>query len=401
MKNPISEPTDRFTAARHQQTFVVPFSYPVWFGHDLFHPDNPTLAATLAKADGTPARALVYIDQGVADAHPELAEKIGAYFARHADVLQLVGNPRLVPGGEASKRGWQQIRETMTAIGDSRLCRQSFVVAIGGGSMLDGVGFAAALVHRGIRLVRVPTTVLAQDDAGVGVKNGMDEHGMKNFVGAFAPPFAVLNDFDFLRTLPDRYWTGGIAEAFKVALIKDAAFFDSLDRQADALRRRDQTAIEEVVRRCALLHLDHIRTGGDPFEFGSARPLDFGHWSAHKLEMLSDYALGHGQAVAIGMALDCCYAAATGLLAAADRDRILSAFERTGLPLWSPLLEQPAPDGRPLILRGLDEFREHLGGVLTLTLPGPIGNRTEVHALDADQVANAIRFLKTRAGDAS
>ncbi|MFW6133345.1 MAG: 3-dehydroquinate synthase, partial [Planctomycetota bacterium] len=277
------------------------------------------------------------------------------------------------------------------------LDRQSFVVAVGGGALLDMVGFAASIVHRGLRLVRVPTTTLGQNDAGIGVKNGMDEHGQKNFVGTFAPPFAVVNDATFLTTLRDRDWIGGAAEAFKVAIIKDAAFFDFLCDRAGALRRRDLPAMEALVRRCALLHLEHIRDGGDPFEFGSARPLDFGHWSAHRLETLSRYRMGHGQAVAVGIALDTMYAARKRLLTEAQAERISAALSACGLPVWCDELGARDADGRLEVLAGLEQFREHLGGRLCVTLPDGIGRRIEVHELDADLLAECVDELRRRA----
>jgi 3-dehydroquinate synthase len=292
------------------------------------------------------------------------------------------------------------VQNIMARIGNGHLCRHSVVVIAGGGSVLDMVGFAASLVHRGVRVVRVPTSVLSQCDGGVGVKNGMDEHGMKNFVGTFAPPFAVINDFAFLRTLPDRYWRGGIAEAFKVAIIKDAAFFGYLSRNAPALRRRSARHIEEAVRRAAILHLRHIASGGDPFEMGAARPLDFGHWSAHKLEMLSNYRLSHGEAVALGIALDTCYACARGLLTAAQRDRILRAMSAAGLPLWSDAMAASRADGGSALLAGLEDFREHLGGRLTVTLPRGIGARVEVHEMDASAILSCMDWLRARSPSA-
>lgn len=380
------------------QRFKVPYEYPVHFTRDLFNTANFLLAQVLRQSDENRLRRiLAYVDDGAAAANRKLIPALQAYLARHSDVCELVRPPETVPGGERTKNGWNVVQSIMSTIGQARLCRHSFVLAIGGGSVLDMVGFAASLVHRGIRLIRVPTTVLAQCDAGVGVKNGMDEHGMKNFVGTFAPPFAVLVDFNFLRTLKPKYWTGGIAEAFKVALIKDARLFAYLCRHVQSLRRRDESSIEHVVKRTATLHLDHIRRGGDPFELGSVRPLDFGHWAAHKLEILSNYRLGHGQAVAIGVALDSCYAASKGFLTAAQRDRILDALAAIGLPVWDELLEEKGDGGENVILRGLDEFREHLGGRLTITLPRGIGRKVEVHEVDATAMNACIEFLKQAA----
>jgi 3-dehydroquinate synthase len=387
-------------AACYLQQFKVSYRYPVCFTRGVFAPSNDALAEALARSPETPRRMLVYVDDGVAAAQPQLIPFLEAYLAGRPGLCELVRPPESVPGGERTKNGWNVVQSIMATIGQSHLDRHSFVLAVGGGSVLDMVGFAASLVHRGIRLIRVPTTVLAQCDAGVGVKTGMDEHGMKNFAGTFAPPFAVLVDFDLLRTLEPKYWTGGIAEAFKVALIKDARLFSYLCRNAGRLAARDEAAIEHVVERTALLHLEHIRRGGDPFEFGSARPLDFGHWAAHKLEVLSHYRLGHGQAVSIGIALDSCYAAAKGFLTPAQRDQAIEAMAAIGLPVWDDLLEADAGEGLPAILKGLEEFREHLGGVLTITLPRGIGAKVEVHDVDLAAMRACIGQLRRMAAPA-
>jgi len=379
----------------YQQQISVRYAYPVTFTHGVFETASPILADTLlACGEPGPQRILVYVDDGVAAAHPQLVQRIRNYMAKHAGALQLVRAPIIVSGGERAKNGWNIVRNIMADIGNAHLDRHSFVMAVGGGSVLDSVGFAASVVHRGIRMVRVPTSVLAQNDAGIGVKTGMDEHGVKNFVGTFAPPYAVLVDFDFLSTLSDKYWTGGLAEAFKVAIIKDRPFFEYLEHHAARLPDRDAEVIETVIKRTARLHLDHIRTGGDPFEFGTARPLDFGHWAAHKLEVLSNYRLGHGQAVAIGIALDSRYAASTGWMTEAEAARTHRALTAVGLPTWDNLLEARSAGGASEILNGLEEFREHLGGRLTVTLPHGIGDKVEVHEMDTSRIMEAVSFLK-------
>lgn len=389
-----SEP---FPFELHEQRFSVPFEYPVYFTRNVIHADNPLLARVLDRLhEERRHRVLVVVDSGVAAAHPHLIERIKDYFHNRPKALELTGSPDVVPGGEAAKRSWDRVKDIMWTIGNHHLDRQSFVIAVGGGSVLDMVGFATSLVHRGLRLVRLPTTVLSQCDGGVGVKNAMDEHGAKNYVGTFAPPFAVLNDFSFLPTLENRDWVGGIAEAFKVAVIKDAAFFDWLAENAPVLRNRDQDAMETLVRRTAALHLEHIRTSGDPFEFGTARPLDFGHWSAHKLEAMSGYTLGHGQAVAIGIAIDSFYAMRQGLITPEELQRILDGLGECGLPLWDALLEERTRDGIRVVLDGLEQFREHLGGTLTVTLPEGIGAKVEVHQVYADVVEEALCYLKEK-----
>jgi 3-dehydroquinate synthase len=239
--------------------------------------------------------------------------------------------------------------------------------------------------------------VLSQNDSGVGVKNGVNLHGSKNFVGTFAPPFAVVNDARFLERLPARDRIAGLAEVIKVALIRDAAFFEAVEGAAGALAALDLDATEEVVRRCAALHLRHIATGGDPFELGSARPLDFGHWAAHKLESMTAHELRHGEAVAIGIVLDSRYGVEAGLLAESAFTRIHALVRRLGLPLWHDALAIRAGGGRLAVLDGLDEFREHLGGELTVTLVRGIGHALEVHAMDAALVEKAIAWMRAAA----
>ena len=215
-------------------------------------------------------------------------------------------------------------------------------------------------------------------------------------LGTFAPPFAVINDFRLLSSLPARELRGGFAEAVKVALIRDRAYFDWIEANAERLRQFEPGRLRALIRRCAELHLDHIATCGDPFERGSARPLDFGHWAAHKLEQLSDYELRHAEAVAIGVALDTIYSRRVGLLAAADADRVLGLLERLGFVLQTELLTGREPAGALRLLTGLEEFREHLGGALTLTLLKTIGEGIEVHTMDAATVEAAINELMGR-----
>jgi len=380
-----------------RQQFTVPFAYPVVFTRGVFDAANVVLRDEIARPE--PARrhrVAVFLDSGVAEAWPGLAARIEAYAAAHAGSVALVHPPRVVPGGEAIKADLGGIRDVMHEIARWGLCRHSYVVAVGGGAVLDAVGFCASLVHRGLRMIRVPTTVLAQNDAGVGVKTGIDTDGGKNTAGTFAPPFAVLNDLDFLATLSDLDWIGGAAEAFKVAILKDRAFFHWLRANAAAIPARDPGVMERLVVECARLHLDHIRTGGDPFESGAARPLDFGHWAAHQLEVMTGYRVRHGQAVAAGIALDSCYARALGWLDAAELESILAALESAGLPLWYPEFDLRGGDGSLVLLDGLRKFREHLGGELCVAFPDGIGSRREAGAIDTALVETCLGLLRGR-----
>src|SRR5262249_43493331 len=259
-------------------------------------------------------------------------------------------------GGEAAKNDPAAVARLQARLNDLAIDRHSFVVIVGGGALLDMAGYAAATTHRGVRVVRVPTTVLAQADSGVGVKNGVNAFGKKNFLGTFAPPWAVLNDRRFLETLARRDRVAGMAEAVKVAALLDATFFAWLSEHAAALAAGSVEPLVELVRRTALLHLKHIAEGGDPFELGSARPLDFGHWAAHKLETMTANGLRHGEAVAVGMAMDAVYSASARLCDASTADAVLDLLARLGLPLWNDALEAPGANGRPRVLEGLAEF---------------------------------------------
>ena len=270
-----------------------------------------------------------------------------------------------------------------------RLDRHAMVLCIGGGAVQDAVGYAAATAHRGLRVLRMPTTVLSQNDGGVGVKNGINAFEAKNFLGTFAPPWAVLNDARFLSTLEARDLRAGMAEAVKVALIRDADFFNWIEGNAKSLAAFEPVTLSELIRRCAHRHLEHIAGGGDPFETGTARPLDYGHWAAHRLEVLSCHDLRHGEAVAIGMALDARYATQIGQLSEPDLTRICVLLESLGLSLWHPAL---GPD----VLRGLQDFREHLGGELTIPLLTEIGAYRDAHEMDEDNILEAIAWLESR-----
>ncbi|MFS2014080.1 3-dehydroquinate synthase [Azospirillum sp. CT11-132] len=380
-----------------RQRFAVTFDYAVAFTRDAFDPANPTLADAMGTAGADPRpRCLAFVDMGVLAGHPALPEAIAAHFAARDDLPTLVAPPRLLPGGEAVKNDPALIGQMHDAILGHGIDRHSYVLAVGGGAFLDAVGLAASTAHRGVRLVRMPTTVLAQNDSGVGVKSAINLNGAKNQIGTFAPPWAVVNDAAFLDSLPQRDRIAGMAEAVKVALIRDGAFFEWLERSADALTLFEPDAVAHLIRRCAELHMRQIAEGGDPFEQGSARPLDFGHWAAHKLETLSRNHLRHGEAVAIGIALDTRYSVLAGLLPEGEDLRVAVLLEHLGFRLWHPALARVDAAGRPQVLAGLEEFREHLGGRLTITLLAGIGRGIEVNAMDAALVESAIGWLSAR-----
>lgn len=368
----------------------VAFTHRLRFTYDAFDPANPVLRDVLDLDPESPRRLLVVVDSNVAAAWPDLDERIDAYARAHSEAMRLVSKPLVVEGGEDAKNTTHVVEEIHTAIHLRRICRRSYVLAIGGGAMLDAVGLAAATAHRGVRLVRMPTTTLAQDDAAVGVKNGINLFGKKNFFGAFAPPWAVVNDERFLETLEDRDFLAGLSEAVKVALVRDGDFFETIESCAGRLAARDMSAAIPVIRRSAELHLHHIIDGGDPFETKEARPLDFGHWSAHKLEQETRFLLRHGEAVSIGVALDTLYSARTGRIDHADAMRVVRCLRTLRLPV----AHEKLLDG-DVLRAGLEEFREHLGGRMTISLLDRLGAATDVHVVDIDAMLACAEELAT------
>ncbi|WP_159471858.1 3-dehydroquinate synthase [Dyadobacter sp. 3J3] len=375
-----------------KQSFKIEYNYSIFFTHNLFNNTNNLLSNFFSAytEQGFQRKVLVVVDGGFLSFYPALVEEIKNYFATQVKHIHLAKDVIVVPGGEASKNDPDLFEKLAQAVDIYGIDRHSFVIGIGGGAVLDLVGYAAAVSHRGIKLIRIPTTVLSQNDSGVGVKNGINFHGKKNFLGTFAPPVAVFNDLTFLNTLDDRDWRSGISEAIKVALIKDASFFDWIEENVTALASRDEAVMSYLIHRCAEMHTEHIGSG-DPFEFGSSRPLDFGHWAAHKLEYLTDFEVRHGEAVAIGIALDCVYANKIGMLPDADLDRIYNVLVKLGFDLYHIKL---AENDKINLRNGLHEFREHLGGRLTIMLLEKIGKGVEVHEMDADLIAESVDILE-------
>lgn len=372
------------------QSFQVNYTYKLYFTAHLFDIDNPLFAGILATYDPKGrTKVLFVIDEGVQQHHPYLLDKIAAYCNNYPNSIQFQGS-LLLPGGEQSKNNPDLTEAVLQAIEEKRICRHSFVIVIGGGAVIDMAGYAAAIAHRGVKLIRIPTTVLSQNDSAVGVKNSVNAFHKKNFLGTFAPPYAIINDWYFLTTLSQRDWISGIAEAVKVALIKDSHFYGFIVTHATGLRERELEPMQYLIYKCAQLHMDHIAGGGDPFESGSSRPLDFGHWAAHKLEYMTNYGLRHGEAVAIGMAIDVTYARLIGLITEETQKSILELLMELGFNLEIPVTTEKEIDQ---LIKGIEEFREHLGGELTITLISGVGYKKDVHEIDESLMRKAIAMV--------
>ena len=374
------------------QSFNVHFEYKTYFSKHIFSIENPLLRDVICynPTEGR-KKILIVLDSGVAQANPKLISEIKSYTTHYQADIDLRGEIMIVEGGEAAKNNENYVNAILQAVNDCAICRHSYLIAIGGGAVLDMAGFAAAIAHRSVRHIRIPTTVLSQNDSGVGVKNGVNAFNKKNFTGTFKPPQAVINDSDFLLTLSERDWRSGISEAIKVALIKDSVFFEQIEANAHLLAARNMHAMENLIYKCAAMHIAHIASK-DPFEMGSSRPLDFGHWAAHKLEYLTNYTLRHGEAVAIGIALDTTYSYLHNMLSEQEWKRVIQLIKQLGFQLSHEAL-LAKQDGEYLIIRGLNEFKEHLGGELTIMLLTEIGKGMEVNQIDKDKMIQAAEML--------
>lgn len=365
--------------------FAVPYRHRLRFTGDVFGHDQLVLADLLEGSGAEIPRVQFWLDRCVFDHQPELKQKIEAFARTHADRFTKTGNVQLIDGGEAVKNDVHVVERMLKVFNHADLDRRSYVIVIGGGAVLDAVGFAAAIAHRGIRLVRLPTTTLAQADSGIGVKNSINLFAKKNWVGTFAVPWGVINDESLLTTLPDRDFVCGFTEAVKVALLKDRQLFADVCSGAEAIRERQMRVASPIIRESARHHLLHITRGGDPFEALEARPLDFGHWSAHKLEVLSEFELRHGEAVGIGVAVDVLYSMRMFGFPPKQAVAVLKCLQALGLPLDHPALHTTGE-----LFAGLEEFRQHLGGRLTLTMLQDVGQPFEVHEIDEHAMCDAI-----------
>ncbi len=374
-----------------QQAFQVPYSFDIIFTKNIFSTDNQAFNNFLNNFGDTrfQKKILFLIDNGVAENHLSLIESIKTYFSNNTNI-SLVDEILVMPGGEIVKNDSQYLDQTLLAINKYGIDRHSFVAAIGGGAFLDMVGYASTIAHRGVKHIRIPTTVLSQNDSGVGVKNGVNFLGKKNFLGTFSPPVAVFNDSTFLNSLSERDWRSGISEAVKVALIKDLPFFEWLETNALSMAKREMEVMQEQIFRSAALHTNHI-SSGDPFEMGSARPLDFGHWAAHKLEYLTNFEIRHGEAVAIGIALDSIYSQLLGLISQEEVNRIITLLKNLGFTLYH---EKLGENDKLNLWEGLNEFREHLGGQLTITILEKLGKGREIHEVNFELMKQAVDELK-------
>lgn len=373
---------------RIEDYFTIKYTHKIFFTENVFSQENYILKNILEKDANS--NALIVMDNGVVENNEHLLSSIEEYFKSISISAKCV----TIPGGEDVKNNLDRLMNALSLIDENHLDRHSYLIGIGGGAVLDITGFAASIAHRGIRYIRLPTTVLAQCDSGIGIKNGLNLFGKKNFIGTFYPPIAVINDFNFLSSLSPRDKRSGLAEVVKIALIKDKTLFEEIQSLSGRLKAFEPSAMKSVLIKCAQLHFDHIVNGGDPFEIGNSKPLDFGHWSAHKLEQISNFKIKHGEAVATGIAIDTLYSANIGFISVSTANIIINQLIKLGFQIYYPEIEIKDSNGKLIILEGLDEFREHLGGKLSITLLKGIGKSIEVNDIKLNLLEKSLTQLK-------
>ena len=240
----------------------------------------------------------------------------------------------IVPDGEQYKTlgSVSRVLDVMVA---NRLGRDAILVALGGGVVGDLGGFVAACYQRGVDFVQVPTTLLAQVDSSVGGKTGVNHPGGKNLIGAFHQPIAVLADTALLASLPQREFAAGLAEVIKYGLIWDAAFFDWIETQIDALVARDEAALEHAIHRSCQIKAEIVSR--DELETGERALLNLGHTFGHAIEAATGYVTWlHGEAVAMGLVLAADLSCRAGQLERAELQRLVALLQRAGLPVDAP-----------------------------------------------------------------
>jgi len=348
---------------------------------DLFNQEND-----LINSIASTAGCFFVIDKGIGEI---ATDKVISYLKHYNLINENSDNLLLLAGGEQLKDGLTPALNLISGLEDAKIDRKGKLFLIGGGSLLDMGGFAASMYHRGIDYVRIPTTLLSQIDAGIGTKNGINYLRQKNSLGFFKSPQFVFIDPEFLVTLPDRQIRSGLAEAIKIALISHKELFRAIEKNYQDLLKRDFLSENSlyIIWETIVAHLDQIMS--DPHENKIARPLDYGHEWGHRLEIISDHELNHGEAISVGMALDSHISYQKGFLTTNEVHKIIGLFITVGLPVYHHLATKDN------LWQGLDDFRRHLGGELTITLLNQIGVKIDTHEISEDELESAIEFLKS------
>jgi 3-dehydroquinate synthase len=287
-----------------------------------------------------------------------------------------------VPAGEAAK-SLATIAQLWDQLGEHRLTRNDAIVAVGGGATTDVAGFAAATWLRGIRVVQVPTTLLAMVDAAIGGKTGINTGAGKNLVGAFHPPAGVVVDLDFLATLPKEQWVNGMAEVVKAGFIADPGILEVIEADFEGAGLPTGDAARELIERAIAMKVDVVSR--DLKEAGLREMLNYGHTLGHAIERLEDYRIPHGHAVSIGMVFAAGLGKAAGTIDGETMMRHQVVLAATGLPTTY------RPDALPELLELMRIDKKARGDKLRFVVLKAVGSPVMLEAPDRDMLQAAYR----------
>ena len=333
--------------------------------------------------------AAVVTDENVAPLHIDaLAAGLADAGVEHA-VLTLAA-------GESTK-SWQGLERTVEWLLESRVERRDVVIALGGGVIGDLAGFAAAILRRGVRLVQVPTSLLAQVDSSVGGKTGINSPSGKNLVGAFHQPSLVIADIATLASMDRRHLLAGYAEVVKYGFIGDREFFEWLESRGRGIVEGDEEARAQAVRRSVKMKADIV--AGDETEWGDRALLNFGHTFCHALEAATGFSerLLHGEGVSVGCALAFDLSAALGHCAAQDAERAKAHLAQMGMKTSISQIPGALPDADGLIAL-MAQDKKVLDGRLRFILSKGIGSAFVADDVPQDALKAVLRESAQAAG---
>jgi 3-dehydroquinate synthase len=350
-------------------------SYPVINTEGLLDPGNRLLAAQCPNM-----RATVVLDSNVDKLY---GARINAYLRANS-----ISYSPVVLAATEMEKDLAAVLRICAAAEETIAGRRDPFIAIGGGIVQDVTGFAASMFRRGVPFIRVPTTLIGIVDAGVGVKQGINWMGHKNFLGAFYPPQLVLNDLAFLQTLELRQWRCGLAEMIKMGIVRDAPLFGLLETHySDFLSRQITDPVRRTIDMAIMGMLEELQP--NIYEWDLERRVDFGHAFGHILEIQSQFSLHHGEAVAIDMALSTHIAYQRGECDENTLKRILLLLAKAGLPLYHVACDPQR------IWNGLADVAAHRGGKLNLVVPTGIGSAAFLDRIKLAELKAAVAFMRT------
>ncbi len=375
------EPTSRYQtdAAGHLQIRADAsrqMDQRIIFTRNLFEPANRTLI-NLVEAH----HAFFILDRAVAS--------LGPAIQAYADHWKIPTKIVFLKEGEQNKT----LEEVVRLLNDAEtfgLDRRSYFIAIGGGALMDVVGFTASIFRRGVPYIRVPTTLLGQVDASVGVKTGINYGGIKNLVGTFVGPAAVINDIQFLCSLSQRQLASGLSEVIKATAVRDTAGFARLEQSYPDVLKINHTGagasdVQQIVEIGLRNHLEELEK--DFYEVSLKRILNFGHEFGHRLEAAAHGRLAHGEAVALGMLLATEIGFQKGITPLETRNRLYRLIENVGLPVYDEMMTPQ------VLFPAVEEARKHQGGNFNLVVPTSIGQATFLQDVSEHDLQKALKAL--------